>query len=1198
MLWQFGRWLGVFLTLILCQPGSHSGLRAQPFAPTFSPAVPLAGFSIFAAPASLVVQGEIPSLTGDPIKREISGGAVQSFSISLKSGQYLRLLIEQHGIILQATLFDANTNRIAEMDSPSFGHGPIYLSTIATESQVYRLEVRSTESWANPAWFEVMIEEQRDPTPQDKERIRAETIYAEGRQLEKQATETSRTAAINRYKTSLKIWQDLGDVHWSAITLYSIGSVHRSLGNYKEAAEYFKECLAPELSNKLKPDDWRLIASAWNDLGLTLADSGDEKTAFASIDKALKLYQDHGDRRGQASALNNIGVTYKMLGRFTEAVEYFEKSLPLRRAENDQLREFNIINNIGASYDALGEPQKALESCSQTLQVWRELYNQDKLGDPDRLAGALNNTAAAYERLGDWQKAMDSYEEALAISKKSGNRQRQAATLNNLGDLYHKLGDAASALEYYNEALALIRNNVKDPRAEASILTQIGQLQMAEEDLTQALEYFAKAKAIPQIPQREAELLNSTGLTYSLKGNPTEALKLYDQALDKSRISHDRRGEAATLNKRAEAYGQLGNPSQALLDLNSARSLWISVQDQRGEALALQDMARIEGDRQNLKEALKFSDEAIRIIESLRTKVSSHQLRTSYFAAQEDYYEVNIDLNMKLWRKGESPENLAAALEASERSRARSLIDTLVEARANITEGADPTLLRHEHEVEHKLRAKTEARIQLLNTRHDEAEAKSLAKDIRDLIAESVQLGDKIRVSSPKYAHLTQPLTLTTKEIAQGLDANTLLLEYALGEQRSYVWVVTPDSIKGFELPGRKEIEATAERMLKALTERNPRGNESPQQAELHRDRADAEYSKAAAELGKMVIRPVADLLGHKRLVIVADGALQRVSFGALPVPNSATPAAERTAASAPKKSAAMNDPKPLIEDHEIVYEASASVLALQRKEFGSREPARHLLAVLADPVVNQEGFKLELEKRRAAKARERQPQTGGDSSGSSSDASAHTGADLTRAIDDMGLDSISSLPESRAEADSIMKLVPKGEGMEALGFDASRATVMNPDLSQYRIIHFATHGFANFKHPELSGIVLSLVDEKGQPQDGFFRLHDIYNLNLPADLVVLSACQTGVGKQIKGEGLIALTRGFTYAGAARVVASLWKVDDEATRRLMEEFYQQMFSRGLKPAAALHQAQLKMSHQSQWRSPFYWAGFVLQGEWK
>jgi CHAT domain-containing protein len=332
--------------------------------------------------------------------------------------------------------------------------------------------------------------------------------------------------------------------------------------------------------------------------------------------------------------------------------------------------------------------------------------------------------------------------------------------------------------------------------------------------------------------------------------------------------------------------------------------------------------------------------------------------------------------------------------------------------------------------------------------------------------------------------------------------------------------------------------------------------------------------------------------------VIVADGALQLVPFQALPNPNGLNPPTSNTGKSNnSKKAGAINDRRMLVEDHEIVYEASASVLALQRKETNNRQPARHALAVLADPVFDQEGFKTEMG-RRAAKVRNGQAQPNAISTLSSNDAKANSRSDLTRAIDDMEIGSISSLPQSRDEAEAIMKVVPKGEGMSALGFDASRATVMRPDLSQYRIIHFATHGFANFKHPELSGIVLSLVDEKGQPQDGYLRLHDIYNLDLPADLVVLSACQTGVGKQIKGEGLIALTRGFTYAGAQRVVASLWKVDDEATRELMQEFYTQMFTNRLKPAAALRAAQRKLSHQSQWRSPYYWAGFVLQGEWK
>jgi CHAT domain-containing protein len=177
------------------------------------------------------------------------------------------------------------------------------------------------------------------------------------------------------------------------------------------------------------------------------------------------------------------------------------------------------------------------------------------------------------------------------------------------------------------------------------------------------------------------------------------------------------------------------------------------------------------------------------------------------------------------------------------------------------------------------------------------------------------------------------------------------------------------------------------------------------------------------------------------------------------------------------------------------------------------------------------------------------------------------------------------------------MALAPSGERLVATDFEANRGRATSLELAKYRIVHFATHGFLNNQHPELSGVVLSLFDKKGEPQDGFLRLHDIYNLKLPVDLVVLSACNSGLGKDVKGEGLIGLTRGFMYAGASSVVASLWKVDDEATSELMRHFYGYMLRDGLSPAAALRKAQVTMSQQKRWQSPYYWAGFVIQGQY-
>jgi CHAT domain-containing protein len=201
---------------------------------------------------------------------------------------------------------------------------------------------------------------------------------------------------------------------------------------------------------------------------------------------------------------------------------------------------------------------------------------------------------------------------------------------------------------------------------------------------------------------------------------------------------------------------------------------------------------------------------------------------------------------------------------------------------------------------------------------------------------------------------------------------------------------------------------------------------------------------------------------------------------------------------------------------------------------------------------------------------------------------------ELTRALRDVGTSGISRLLAARREARGITGLVPRAD--VALDFDASRANA-TLDLRDYRIVHFATHGFADGQHPELSGIVLSLFDRRGRPQDGFLRLRDIYNLDLPADLVVLSACSTGLGKSIAGEGMIGLVRGFMYAGSRRVLATLWKVDDEATSELMIRFYRQMFENGLSASAALRAAQLELRGMPRWHLPIYWAAFVLEGDW-
>jgi CHAT domain-containing protein len=355
-------------------------------------------------------------------------------------------------------------------------------------------------------------------------------------------------------------------------------------------------------------------------------------------------------------------------------------------------------------------------------------------------------------------------------------------------------------------------------------------------------------------------------------------------------------------------------------------------------------------------------------------------------------------------------------------------------------------------------------------------------------------------------------------------------------------------------------------------------------------------YWTQAAVLSRMLLGPAASQLGRKRLLIVADGALQYLPFGALPAPETERQRDGETerrrdgetggqgdkGTRRQEKSAIRNPqsaiPTPLIVNHEIVHLPSASALAVLRRELAGRKPAAKTVAVLADPVFSADDARVKT----GAKT-----QTG----------ESAPSPDLTRAINDVRGE-LRRLLLTRDEAEAILSVTPRTGALGALDFRANRATAVSDELSRYRIVHFATHGLLNSEHPELSGVVLSLVDERGLQQDGFLRLHEIFNLRLPAELVVLSACQTGLGKEVKGEGLVGLTRGFMYAGAARVVASLWQVNDAATAELMKRFYRRMLQDGMRPAAALRAAQVEMWRRPQWRSPFYWGGFVLQGEWK
>jgi CHAT domain-containing protein len=412
--------------------------------------------------------------------------------------------------------------------------------------------------------------------------------------------------------------------------------------------------------------------------------------------------------------------------------------------------------------------------------------------------------------------------------------------------------------------------------------------------------------------------------------------------------------------------------------------------------------------------------------------------------------------------------------------------------------------------------------------------------------------------------------------VQQLLPDHTLLLEYSLGENRSYVFAVTANSLNSYELPKRAEIEGKATHLYQVLTERSRIvDRETDRKRRARVVKADEEFRNAAVELSRMLLGPVAADLQQRRLLIVSDGALQYLPFAALPAPEVSSAKAS----------------KPLMLQHEIINLPSASVLALARRNHASAKE----VAVFADPVFDRRDVRVKLDPvRRPALSDDTRPL---------SVPPTQLTRDLARSVADTsqkqnGELHLPRLAFTRDEAKAILAVVPQGSSMEAIDFNASRKLAMSGELARFRVVHFATHALVDDIHPPLSGLVLSLVDQRGEPTDGFLELQDIYNLELSADLVVLSACQTALGKEINGEGMIGLTRGFMYAGASSVVATLWKVNDFATAKLMAHFYKAMERDGMKPAQALRHAQLALWNEQPLAAPYYWAGFILQGFWQ
>ena len=1028
--------------------------------------------------------------------------------IELAAGDFVRAIVEQRSDV-RIELLDPDGREILHVDGPNSIRDDEEVAAVVERTGRYQLKVLGCPRSAPAAdCYTLRLDPPRPATDADRQRAEAVRTTQEAVDAMPKTTEESWRFQLATRERALELWRGLGDRGREAEELYQLGSLlHPPLHQPDSAARRFHE--AAEIWAAL--GDITREAEALNQAGCASEEIGHLDHAQEDYRLALARAREVNDRKTQRYALNNLGLLLNRLGERQEALGYFEEALKLAgELGSEDGRPANILNSLGTLYIDLGDPQKAIDLFNQSLAV----AGASSL----ERAAAYNNLGTVYGSLGDWEQAVKNYNLAIAINRQQGDRYRLASTLNNLGVAQHNSGDLKAARASYQEALTFAG---KTKNLDVQIHAADNFAFLLDQKLGEPQEALEQWREVVRLAE-EYPVLDHVGLA--------------------ARAAIER-GEKKLIEARATLQKAIAG-SRKKAELRFAADLTLR-------------LARVERELGDLAAAADHAEEAVKSIESQRNRVASLDQRALFLASNQTFYELYIRVLMELHLQHPGKGYDTRALTISERARARSLLDLLGEAESGLRRGVPPQILENEQKTRARLRELDLHHMELIHQGAGQEQIAGAAARLREAVEDFEKVEAALRESSVSYAALTpQPLDVGAIQ-KQVLSGRTLLLEYALGEERSYLWAVTPDMVQSFLLPARKEIEALALDFYNALTARNnAEGAMHPEQSDIQADRAGLALSRA-------ILGPVESLLGDRILLVVSDGVLQYVPFVALPLPSTSN---ERVLAR-----------------NEVVSLPSASTLNALRRQIEGRPPAPKTLAVLADPVYEGDPRLLRIQNLKTKQL----------------PLAAHRGRPSRGPDDQADQLILPPLPFSAEEANNILALVPEGQQLGALDFEASYRLATSGELADYRYVHFATHGLLNSQQAKLSKLALSQFRKDGQRQEeSFLRLADIYNLNLNADLVALSACKTALGKEVRGEGLVGLTRGFMYAGSARVLASLWSVEDRATAKLMKSFYRNLLVEKRPAAESLQRAQIEMAGKPQYRSPYYWAGFSLQGEWK
>ena len=920
-------------------------------------------------------------------------------------------------------------------------------------------------------------------------------------------------------------------------------------------------------------------ASAALKEGRRLLKRGKADQALGQLQNALALYTAAKNNKGIAAAQKELGDLYLRQGQDKTALDRYQKAYEalsgaLSKEQTEAAATGSAARLVDSKAGAVADTAASVKDTGFNAQLLLA-----KIGDTNYRLGRMADAAGSYGRM--------SPRKPEGAAKKAGGMFGKLASGIAIGNATDSvaLGSAAEAvggamvvtkeLEQYRIAIVYMTYEVG-----------MGRIAFANNDLPTAQKHFENAVdagkgALPMIANlgqtRRFRAAARTSLADVVwrQGNYKESGKLYEQAAKGAR-------DDKQLDLMWPAQRGLGRSqwSQAALEKDPKKS-----------------MSMREASVGNYRDAIKT-------IETLRAgSLRADEARTSFLATTKDVFDeaASALAEMALLTSpagtplsGKALDYASEAFKVTEQSRSRSLLDLLSETGASITEGIPADLLKRKQENLDQQQEIAEALMGIsLSNEPQKKKPSELEGDLEKLQTEFDNIENQIRTASPRYASLTANEPLSLADVQQRvLDDQTVLLEYSLGTDASYLWAVTKGGAAIYKLPARPTIEKLATdlraQLIPAKLQRRIVGIDVMADSQRGLGISATPFAEdaaafvtASAALYKAVVEPAASTIGEKRLLIVADGALNYVPFEAL-IKSS--------------ESADYSSLPYLIKSNEIVYAPSASVIGAIRGQ--TNTGSDRAILIVADPVFNSVD----------TRARGTTSSSAADTRGLGiqSALSDVSGKDVPATAETAKMQGLplARLAGTRAEAEQIVKLARASGGQADvwLDLDASEENVEARDISKYRILHIATHGLLNAERPQFTGLVLSLVGNKSQ--DGFLRTDEVFNLHLGSPLVMLSACETGLGKEKRGEGVMGLTRAFMYAGAPTVGVTLWSVADKSTSELMTDFYKRLLgpksasSTGVTASAAMRESQLAMIAGKRYSAPFYWAPFVLVGDWR